>query len=407
MTQKLSSDMAIVGAGPAGLAAAEEAASHGLRVIVLDEFPEPGGRLLGQFHEEKGLWWIGKRVAEQRIERCAALGVELRCGVSVHGILAAGGRWTLRTSHGAVTSPRVLLATGGAEVPRPIPGWTLPGVMSIGAAQVLTNVHYVKPGRRGLIIGVNALALAIARELSVSGVSIAGIVLPAEGWLSGNDASPKQTVRKLLGLAHMAPFPMMRIGGRAARALGMAGLVSRLFPRKGVKLWDIPLKLRTAALSINGKENVESVTLADVNGQGRTIAGSEREEPVDFAALAGGLYPLAELASVAGCPLVYEEALGGYIPLHSEAMRTPLEGLYVAGNITGVEGALVAMAQGKVAALSACRDAGLLAGRGDAMLDEAMRQVRQARAGALIQFHPGIAAARERLYGRTALKQAP
>ncbi|ANY69006.1 sarcosine oxidase subunit alpha [Paenibacillus sp. BIHB 4019] len=398
MTKESQPDLIIVGAGPAGLSAAVVAAEHGLAVTILDEFPEPGGRMLGQFHEEKGHWWVGKQVAHHLIEQCCALGVRIRCGVSVHGMWKNDQHWVIRTSDGSITAANVLLATGGAEIPQPSSGWTLPGVMSIGAAQVMANVHFVKPGRRGLIIGVNVLAMAIARELSISGVSIAAIVLPSQSPLSGTDALPKENAEKLLSLSHLAPSAFMRMGGRAAHSLKMAGVVSHFFPRRGIKLWDIPLKLRTAAVAINGKDQVESVTLADVNGRGETIAGSEREEAVDFVALAGGLYPLAELASVAGCPFVYMKELGGHIPLHSEAMQTSMAGLYVAGNITGVESALVAMAQGQLAATSICKEVGLLGEQSDTKLAEAKQKVQQVRASALIQFHPGIPKAREQVY---------
>ncbi|OZB98921.1 NAD(P)/FAD-dependent oxidoreductase [Paenibacillus sp. XY044] len=391
-------DLLIVGAGPAGLSAAVEAASHHLRVAVVDEFPEPGGRMLGQFHEEKGHWWVGRQVAGQLLDRCSSLGVEIRCGASVHSLLRSGRHWILRTSEGSLQARNVLLATGSAEIPHPLPGWTLPGVMSIGAAQVMANVHYVKPGRRGLIIGVNVLAMAISRELSVSGVSIAGIVLPGMGPISGKEASPKESLQELMGLAHLAPSPLMRIGGKAANALGLTGFVSRFIPRSGIKIWDIPLRLRTVAVSINGRNQVQSVTLADVNDKGAIIPGSQREELVDFVALAGGLYPLAELASVAGCPFVYAEELGGHIPVHDEQMRTPVEGLYVAGNITGIESALVAMAQGRLAAVTICSDEGVLDQHHEREVLGAMQHVRSVRASALIQFRPGIQVAREQFY---------
>ncbi|MFC5469212.1 NAD(P)/FAD-dependent oxidoreductase [Cohnella suwonensis] len=396
--QRQQSDVIVVGAGPAGLSAAIVAAENGLRVTVIDEFPEPGGRMLGQFHEERGHWWVGKRIADELIEQNRAQGVKIRCGVSVYGMLKVDGLWEVSTSQGTMIAPRVLLATGAAEIPMPTDGWTLPGVMSIGAAQVMSNVHYVKPGKRGLVIGVNVLAMAIARELSVSGVTLAGIVLPPSSPFAGKSALPKENLRLLMGLSHLAPSPILRFGGKFANALGMAGIVSSLFPRGGIKIWDIPLKLRTAALAINGTDRVESVTLADVNGQGEIIAGSEREEAVDFVALAGGLYPLAELASVAGCPFIYTPELGGHLPLHSERMQTPVEGLYVAGNITGVESALVAMAQGRLAAASICNDAGLYGHEGEHKVANAIEEVRRVRASALIQFHPGIPEARRKIY---------
>lgn len=392
-------DLIIVGAGPAGLSAAVVAAENDLNVTVVDEFMTPGGRMLGQFHNEPGKgWWIGKQIATELIEQIDKLGVRICCGVSVYSMHRTDNGWEVSTSQGAITSPYVLLATGAAEIPLPTSGWTLPGVMSIGAAQVMTNVHYVKPGKRGLIIGVNVLAMAIASELAVSGVSLAGIVLPSGSSFAGKAAEPKKSLEVLMDVSHLAPSLLLRMGGRITKAMNMTGSIVNLFPRRGVKIGGIPLMLRTTALSINGVNQVESVTLADVNAQGVAIPGSEREEAVDFVALSGGLYPLAELASVAGCPFIYVSELGGHIPLHSERMQTPLKGLYVAGNITGVESALVAMSQGQLAATSICHDAGTFGKQGEQKVVSAVDHVDQVRSSALIQFHPGIAAARRRLY---------
>lgn len=398
MTSPLPLDLLIVGAGPAGLSAAVVSARHGLNVLVLDEFPEPGGRMLGQFHEENGAWWVGKLEAKRLLAECAGLGVDICCGISVYGITRADHHWLLRTTQGTKSATNVLIATGAAEIPCPCPGWTLPGVMSIGAAQVMTNVHYVKPGERGLIIGANMLALAIARELAVSGVTLAGIVLPSPGPLAGADAAPRQQLKRLLGLAALAPTPLLRLGGRLASSLGLAHVVLRFLPRKGLHIWGVPLMLRTAAVSINGHHQVESVTLADLTDDGKIIAGTEREEKVDFVALAGGLYPLAELAAVAGCPFDFAVELGGHIPLHDEQMRTPLAGLYVAGNITGIESAQVAMAQGRLAGLSICSKMRRLGEYPDKLLQDGLAEVSQARNSALIQFQTGIPLARERIY---------
>ena len=73
----------------------------------------------------------------------------------------------------------LLIATGAAETAAPIPGWTLPGVMSIGAAQVMTNVHRVRVGNKGIVVGVNVLSAAIARELQLAGIELHSMALPA------------------------------------------------------------------------------------------------------------------------------------------------------------------------------------------------------------------------------------
>lgn len=149
-------DVVIVGAGPAGLSAGIACAQHGLKVKMIDEFPRPGGRLLGQLHEKpNGTWWNGLEEAKRLHEQAKNLKVEIACGVSVYDIEQVEQGWRVATSAGSIGVPVLLLATGAAETAIPIPGWTLPGVMSIGAAQVMTNVQRVKVGARGIVVGVN------------------------------------------------------------------------------------------------------------------------------------------------------------------------------------------------------------------------------------------------------------
>lgn len=415
-------DLAIIGAGPAGLSAARVALRYGLRVVVLDEFPSAGGRMMGQFHEERGKGlWVGRKVATEIIDEIVGLGVQLRTGASVHGLEKTENGWDVLLSGDVIHTKRLLLATGAAEIPAPLPGWTLPGVMSIGAAQVMTNVHFVKPGNRGLVIGVNVLAMAIAQELTISGVHLAGIVLPPAGPFAAESAEPLQALNLLSELSHLSPSLFLRFAGTIVQKLGLASLAVHVLPKRGIQVAGVPLKLRTAAISINGTEQVESVTLVNLDAHGSPLPRSKRDVAVDFVAIAGGLYPLAELASVAGCEFIYNPALGGHIPVHSEALRTQVDGVYVAGNITGVESALVALAQGELAGTTICYDAGVLgvgcavqdaaqtepsrsnlctcdAAHAQAKLLAAMQQVRDVRAAAPIQFKPGIAKARSAMY---------
>ena len=134
-----------------------------------------------------------------------------------------------------------------------------------------------------------------------------------------------------------------------------AGL--KFYPNNGMKINGTPLHLRKAALEIIGTDQVEGVRIANIDTKGNIITGSEQIYEADFVCIAGGLYPLAELAAVAGCPFRYIPELGGHVPLHSEAMETPLPGLFVAGNITGIESGKIAMTQGAVAGYSIVKQA--------------------------------------------------
>src|SRR5699024_6507048 len=161
-------------------------------------------------------------------------------------------------------------------------------------------------------------------------------------------------------------------------------------------MWAMPINLRKAIKEINGTDHVESVTMVDVTPDGDVIRNTEQTIEVDFVCIAGGLYPLGELAAVVGCPFEYSEELGGHVPIHNKTMETPIEGVYVAGNITGIESAKVAREQGKVAGVSFVR--GLAEGTDvECQLLSAVVNVRKTRDEATIQFHPAIDEGREKI----------
>lgn len=391
----------IVGAGPAGLSASISCAEYGLEVKVVDEFIKPGGRLLGQLHEEpNGTWWNGIEEATKLHERARELGIHIRCGVSVYNIEKTDDGWRVFTPDEIIETKILLLATGAAEAPAPIPGWTLPGVMSIGAAQVMTNVHRVKVGECGIIVGVNVLSLSIARELQLAGIQIKQILLPYTNSVNSDAGHPKKVFQSLLRFSNFAPSPFIRYGSKLMKSTFMQDLGTKFYPKNGFKVWGMPILLRKAAIEIFGESSVKGVRLGEITSEGTLMKGTEEEVEADFVCIAGGLYPLVELAAVAGCPFRFIPELGGYVPVHNERMQTPLEGLYVAGNITGIESAKVALKQGTVAGLSIAynymADRQALQGK----LEHAIAKVKQVRQEAMIQFHPNIHLGRETLYAK-------
>src|SRR5699024_573164 len=118
-------DLAIIGAGPAGLSAAITCREHGLSVVVIDEFPKTGGRLLGQLHEEpNGEWWNGIKESDILTAQAEAFETDIRLGVSVHHIEKLDEHFVVHTNSEHITAKNVLIATGAAESAAPIPGWT-------------------------------------------------------------------------------------------------------------------------------------------------------------------------------------------------------------------------------------------------------------------------------------------
>lgn len=156
-------DMIIVGAGPAGLSAAIEAAKRGLHVVVYDENAKPGGQLFKQIHKffgskEHKAKIRGFHIGEELLAEAAALGVTVVLNAIVIGIFPEK-EVTVKIGDKVehVKGDTILVATGASENMVTFPGWTLPGVIGAGAAQTMMNLHGTMPGKRILMLGLGML----------------------------------------------------------------------------------------------------------------------------------------------------------------------------------------------------------------------------------------------------------
>ena len=346
----------IIGAGPAGLSAAIELGQRGIETLVVDEYPVPGGRLLGQMYQSQSGWWIGRRVAEDLLERLGRFpNVHLMLETSVSGLAHAGGGWTATFSQraGTVDAQAVLIATGATEVPIPLPNWTLPGVMTVGAAQTMANVHGVRPGERGIIIGFGALAFAVADELTRAGVDLAGIVLPPLQGPSQWLGTVQDQWRRLRDVVHLGPR-----WARAATPLVASDFwLERVMagaPQKGIPALGTVLRPNVAAIAMAGEEAVSGVWLQRVDRRG-TLVGEPWHEAVDFACLSGGLRPVPDLAAATGAAMKSSRSGLHDVPIFGPVGETTAPGIFAAGNVLGIEGAPVAMAQGQLASIGVLR----------------------------------------------------
>jgi len=365
-------DIVIVGAGPAGLAAAAELAQHGGNVVVLDETPIPGGRLPGQIHPEPGRgtgspqqWSNGAPRAADLTDRATQAGVRILCGISVWGIFPGWHVAVAPTDQNFsnVTLPAgydaraVIIATGATQNSLVLDGWTLPGVITAGAAQTLINIHHVLPGRNAAVVGLDPLSLSVAQLMSKAGANVHGIVLPIDNGLHPGPPSPVEAVKTLARLSDYAPSRSMALLGK------ISGKMSRIsaffYPESGIAVNGTRLFLRKAALAVEGKSHAEQIVVTGIAADGRGRTGRKEVWSVDVVITSAGLSPLVELVQVAGCPLVHIPDLGGWVPLHNQRLETPLAGLFVSGSITGVEGAEVAEALGKLAGVVAAGYLGL------------------------------------------------
>ena len=308
--------IAVIGAGPAGIAAAAVAAEAGQRVIVIDECPAPGGQIW-RHSDERGLDdaardWIN------RLERSTAT---VRTGTAVVDIRKLGdANFQLHTEHAGVGSmvraSRVVLATGARELFLPFPGWTLPGVIGVGAAQALLKSGMSVRDRRVVIAGSGPLLLPVAAALRHAG---ARLPLVAEQAESGS------VVRFALGLWRQPAILAQAIRYRA-------GFLTTSY-RTGTWI--------TAA---EGKGKVKRVTL--------TTGRKRWTIECDLLCASFGLVPNLELARLAGCRLQ-----DGFIAIDDE-QETSVEGVYAVGEPTGIGGVDLALAEGTLVGYAA-------AGRGN------------------------------------------
>lgn len=318
-------EFAVVGAGPAGLSAAIEAAKAGARTAVIDENAKPGGQLFKQIHKffggkEHRAGTRGIDIGNRLLEEARNAGVEVVLNTAVWGIFDDGNVVCLY-SRGKVQelhAKKILLATGASENPLSFPGHTLPGVLGAGAAQTMVNLHRVSVGERVLMIGSGNVGLIVSYQLMQAGATVVAVV----------EVLPK-------------------IGGYGVHASKIARL-------------GIPILTSHTVKEVRGHGKVEAATVAKVDSKFQTIAGTERDFDVDTVCIAVGLSPLAELAWMCGCDFMYIPEMGGYVPVHDENMETTIPGIYVAGDAAGIEEAATAMVDGALAGLAVAQSLGHL-----------------------------------------------
>jgi NADPH-dependent 2,4-dienoyl-CoA reductase/sulfur reductase-like enzyme len=327
-------DLAIVGGGPAGMAAATLAASLGVSVVLLDEQAAPGGQ-------------IYRNVAAAPQARLDTLGPDYAAGRAlVDAFLKSGARhlggasvWYIsaeRTVHylqdGQVKSlqaAQIILCTGALERPFPIPGWTLPGVLSAGAAQILLKSADAVPSEPVVLAGCGPLLYLLAWQYLRAGVSVRAIV-------DTTDAADRRRALAQLGGA-LAGWRYLKKGLTMLRALRRAGVT---FHRGATEL------------AVEGDHAVRALRFVSEDG-------AERIE-TRVVLLHQGVVPNTQFTWSLRAEHRWDEAQLCFVPVTDDWGALDLEGFYVAGDGRGIGGALAAALQGQLAALGAANALGRL-----------------------------------------------
>jgi thioredoxin reductase len=333
--------LAVVGAGPAGLAGALAAAARGVRVTLIDAAEQAGG----QFYRQPAAALAARR--PQALHHQWRTWERLRDGLD-HHVTSGDGHFTHLTDHHVwcveresdsegftvqalrgpaqeegvtVRADAVLLATGGYERVLPFPGWTLPGVITAGGAQAMLKGGLVLPGRTAVVAGTGPLLLPVATGLAAAGARVAALV---------ESADPRGLPRQARALA-----------AQPGKLLEGAWYAGRLV-RHGIR----PLTRHTV-VEAHGTDRLEAVTVAALTADGRLKPGCARRIPCDTLAVGHGMLPHTDLAETLGCTLT-----GTDVRVDDE-QRTDVPGVWAAGETTGIGGAALALAEGHIAGRSA------------------------------------------------------
>nr|WP_319394860.1 FAD-dependent oxidoreductase [uncultured Desulfobacter sp.] len=329
----------IVGSGCAGLAAAATLSANGMETFLVDENPGLGGQLL------RGKWPpedlamkldLSKKKGFSLIRQLESLKhsrVEILPSARLAGIFNDNTLLFQDTSlpPGSqkafeIKADHIILATGAREKYLPFPGWTLPGVMACGAAQILMKTHGVLPAKQTFVAGTSPLQMVLASQILLNKGETGGLFFMS-------------SFQKNFEILPHFPNALPKI---------LEGTVHQL----RIMAKKVPIHYRTGIVEARGKDRLESLVIARLDRNGSFIPNTEKQISAQSLALGYGFAPNVELAAQAGCRLEYDKDRGGWVAQVSPGLETSVPGIFAAGEITGVAGGKKALIEGRMAALT-------------------------------------------------------
>lgn len=321
--RQIAPDVLVIGGGAGGLNAAIAAAAAGASVVVLDERKVAGGQYFKQPAGDAPMLDDQQTEGQALVARARASGAEILSGVDVWG--AFDGPLFLAEHLGAalIARPkRVIVATGAYERPRMVPGWTLPGVMTTGAAQTLWRSYRTLPGLRVAVCGTGPLNLQVALELAQGGATVALVA----------EASRAPRLRLLAATALIMAGPWL-----AAKGLRFL---------RGLRQRGIAVRYDTRLLRVVRDDNALRATFLDAGGR-------ETHVVVDALCMNDGFEPQNEILRLLGADMQLDPVFGHLRCTRDGVMKTTVPDVYAVGDCAGLGGAPAAAVEGRIAGLAA------------------------------------------------------
>ncbi len=330
-------DVAIIGAGPAGMAAAVETARAGLSTVLLDEQDSPGGQIYRSVEQagSRRLEVLGGDYAEGRklAGEFRESNADYLPGATVWNVTREGTVDFSRTGGSAqLAAGALVVASGAIERPTPMPGWTLPGVLTAGAVQILLKAHGLVD-EEVVFAGSGPLLWLIAAQMVAAG------------------ARPRAIVETVPRSRYRAAASKLALNLTAAGYLRKGAAMMRVVKRAGV-----PIYRDATQLAIAGKAKTEAVTFRS--------GGRDHRVETGRVALHQGVVPNQQITRLLRCDHAWNESQRCFVPVLDAFGETSVANVFVAGDGGGIGGARVAALQGRLAGRRIAEKAGRVSGGG-------------------------------------------
>ena len=329
-------DLVVLGAGPAGVAAANVASKEGAEVVIIDENSSAGGQIYrappNEFQPQNSFKSDEFREGEKqrnilKNSNVKALFKHRVWSVSSDLVVSTVGPNGLSSCH----TRSLIIANGALERIIPFPGWTIPGVIGLAASTILLKSQYVLPGQSTVVAGCGPLLIAVANGIIKSGGKVSAII----------DLNSKSDWIKAFPRLLSRPDQLFK---------GMSWFANIM--KAGIKLYG-----GHAVTNTKQVDNVLRISIAPINSAG-SILDSKNQKIVegDCLAIGHGLFPSTEITRLLKAKHIYDPLKGGWVPLIDDDFRSSIPGVYIAGDATGISGAFSAVQKGRIAGMAAVRD---------------------------------------------------